>query len=60
MIFLKYGHFSYDRVNDQHMFTKQMFIAYCCNFISPPEAASKQQQAAVAYGCHSPAWLFLV
>jgi hypothetical protein len=27
-IFLKYGHFSYDRVNDQHMFTKQRFIAY--------------------------------
>jgi hypothetical protein len=39
-IFLKYGHFSYDGVNDQHMFTQQRFIAYCCNFILPPEAAS--------------------
>jgi hypothetical protein len=27
-IFLKYGHFSYGVVNDQHMFTKQRFIAY--------------------------------
>jgi hypothetical protein len=27
-IFLKYGHFSYDGVNYQHMFTKQRFIAY--------------------------------
>jgi hypothetical protein len=26
-IFLKYGHFSYDGVNDQQMFTKQSFIA---------------------------------
>jgi hypothetical protein len=39
-IFLKYEHFSYDGVNDEHMFTKQRFIAYCCNFILPPEAAS--------------------
>jgi hypothetical protein len=38
-IFLKYGDFSYDGVNDQHMFTKQRFIAYCCNFILPPEAS---------------------
>jgi hypothetical protein len=37
---MKYGQFSYDGVNDQHMFTKQRFIAYCCNFILPPEAAS--------------------
>jgi hypothetical protein len=27
-IFLKYVHFSYNGVNDQHMFTKQRFIAY--------------------------------
>jgi hypothetical protein len=27
-IVLKYGHFSYDGVNDQHMFTKQRFIPY--------------------------------
>jgi hypothetical protein len=39
-IFFKYGHFSYDGVNDQDMFTKQRFIAYCSNFILPPEAAS--------------------
>jgi hypothetical protein len=39
-IFLKYGHFSYDGVNNQHMFAKQRFISYCCNFILPPEAAS--------------------
>jgi hypothetical protein len=27
-IFLKYGHFSFDGVNDQLMFTKQRFSAY--------------------------------
>jgi hypothetical protein len=39
-IFLKCGYFSYDGVSDQHIFTKQRFIANCCNFILPPEAAS--------------------
>jgi hypothetical protein len=52
-IFLKYGHFSYDGVNDQHMFTKQRCIAYyyittgsgklpyCPRYIARGQAAKK-------------------
>jgi hypothetical protein len=29
------------------MFTKQRFIAYCCNFILPLEAASKQASSSL-------------